>query len=184
MSTINLLPWREERRQIKNRVFFTSLAIAIVSALVFIMLIHLTLAGRIEQEAMYIEELQKEQTKISAQIKEIKGLQDSKKALLHRREVIQSLQAERSLVVHFLDVLPQIIPDGIYLTQLTRNGSAVVLQGNSQTNTSISVLLKNLEDPTWRNMFENVKLNEISTGKENVGLNFTIDFVLQNPTEG
>jgi type IV pilus assembly protein PilN len=184
MSNINLLPWREELRKVRNRFFFGLLGASILGGLILILLAHALLESMIDTENKNIAYIQNEQTKISEQIKEIKGLQTSKNDLLHRMEVIQSLQADRGLIVHLLDTLPRIMPDGIYLASIKRIGQQVTLTGVSQTNTPIAVLLKNFEDPQWHQMFENVKLNEIALNTNGQGLLFVIEFTLQNPIEG
>ena len=184
MSNINLLPWREELRKVRNRVFFILLGSSIIGGFILILLMHLAFEAKIATENNNIAVIHSEQKKIETQITELKGLQASKTDLLHRMEVIQSLQADRGLVVHFFDVLPRVVPEGIYLTSISRKDQQVILNGVSQTNSPIAVLLKNLEDPKWQNMFENAKLNQIELNSDGKNLNFSIEFMLQNPTEG
>lgn len=50
----------------------------------------------------------------------------------------------------------------------------VTLQGVAQTNGSISILLKNLEDLHW---LSEVRLSEVSINKNGQGLNFKVDFI-------
>ena len=59
--------------------------------------------------------LKTEIAKLDEQIKEIDRLRDQIQAVLARKQVVETLQANRSEAVHLLDQLVRQLPDGIYL---------------------------------------------------------------------
>jgi len=121
MSRINLLPWREEVRRVKNRIFFAIVGVVAASSIVVLVLVEMFLSWRIEVQNANVAYLNTELDNIKAEITEIQGLQGSKKHLLERMGVIRSLQADRPSIVKLLDIMPRIIPETIYLTTLSRS---------------------------------------------------------------
>lgn len=181
MTGINLLPWREELRKIKNNAFFALMGVSVATGLLLVFLADFVLQQWIDTENKNIAYIQEEQKSITSKIKEIQGLQKDKEDLLHRREIIQTLQANRPLVVRMLDTLPRITPEGVVLTSMERKGSQITILGTAQTPSSISTLFKNLEDKHWNNLFTNIKINEIERDKEQTGVGFILEFTLSNP---
>jgi hypothetical protein len=59
--------------------------------------------------------LKTEIAKLDEQIKEIDKLREQTQALLARKQVVETLQANRTEAVHILDQLVRQLPDGIYL---------------------------------------------------------------------
>lgn len=120
MSRINLLPWREELRKIQNRIFYAISAGSVLAAVIVIVIIHWLISYRTGIEKANIQYLTKEMQGIMNQITQIQGLQESKENLLNRMRIIQALQEDRSSVVKLLDIIPKVVPDGVYLTSITR----------------------------------------------------------------
>jgi Tfp pilus assembly protein PilN len=123
MSKINLLPWREENRQVRNRIFYVITGVAAACSILLIVLVSIFLDWRTGAQNANIEYLNKELDSIKVEITEIQGLQESKKQLLDRMTIIQSLQADRPSIVQLLDLLPRVVPEDIYLTTVTRRVS-------------------------------------------------------------
>ena len=68
---------------------------------------------------------QDEIAKLDEQIKEIDKLRDQIQAVLARKQVVETLQANRSEAVHLLDQLVRQLPDGIYLKSVKQPGTKV-----------------------------------------------------------
>ncbi len=209
MSKINLLPWREELKKIKNKIFYSVLGCCIFFSALFTLFVDRYLNYKIAVENANIQYINKELQQAKEKIVEVQSLKRNKKEFLERMNIIQSLQADRPSAVKLLDMLPRVLPEGLYLVDLSRknviamidaialheqekeNGStinkmeqsikkySVIIQGVALTNGSISVLLKNLEKIKW---ISAVKLNEVSINKDGDGLNFNLSF-MQNLTE-
>jgi len=146
---INLLPHREQKRQARQRQF-VSLAVSLgVLALAVVALVHGVLAAQIENQRGRNDLLKKEIAKLDEQIKEIDRLRDQIQAVLARKQVVETLQANRSEAVHLLDQLVRQLPDGTYLRSVRQNGAKVTVQGYAQSNARVSTFMRNIEASPW-----------------------------------
>lgn len=121
MSKINLLPWREEFRKIRNRVFYALVSGVIFLGIIVILMVHMILSHRAEVESANVVYLNRELKGINTEISQIQGLQESKENLLSRMQIIQALQEDRTSIVRLLDVLPRVVPDSVYLLEVNRS---------------------------------------------------------------
>src|SRR5262252_3141264 len=102
---INLLPHREQKRIARQRQFI-SLAISLaILGLALVGLVHGYLATRIDNQNSRNTLLKGEIAKLDEQIKEIDKLRDQIQQVLARKQVVETLQANRSEAVHLLDQL-------------------------------------------------------------------------------
>lgn len=149
MAKINLLPWRAERRKQREREFYSMLGLAAFAGVLLAGLIwfyyDLQISGQNERNAY----LQTEIEKVQAQNKEIDTLDEKKRRLLARKQVIEELQAKRSQMVHLFDSLVRTIPDGVVLTSVKQEGDMLTLEGRSQSNARVSTYMRNLEGSGW-----------------------------------
>lgn len=159
---INLLPHREERRK-RGRQHFAVLA-GLTAALgaVVVGAGYLYIAGLIDTQDQRNTFLKSEIAKLDKEIAEIKKLKDEIAALLARKQIIETLQADRAQTVHLLDQLVRQMPEGVYLRQLRQRGLSINLQGYSQSNARVSTLMRNIESSPW---LSEPKLIEIKAAK-------------------
>ena len=149
MIRINLLPHREIRRAAQQREllivagFFVGLAIAIVVS------VHGVNEGLIKNQMSRNKFLESQITELDKQIEEIKKLKEQTQALLARKQVVESLQGNRTEVVHLLDQLVRHIPEGVYLKAVKQTGMKVTVTGFAQSNARVSTLMRNLESSPW-----------------------------------
>ncbi len=149
MARINLLDWRQARREQRQKQFFTGLggAFGIACAIVFLILLQVN--GHIEFQRERNALLKREIAQIEKQIKEIETLEKLKSDLLSRMQVIETLQQSRSEMVHFFDDLVSTIPDGVYLTSIDRKGNKTKIDGIAESNGRISTYIRNLDSSPW-----------------------------------
>ena len=159
---INLLPHREERRK-RGRQHFAVLA-GLTAALgaVVVGAGYLYVAGLIDTQDQRNAFLKSEIAKLDKEIAEIKKLKDEIAALLARKQIIETLQADRAQTVHLLDQLVRQMPEGVYLRQLRQRGLSINVQGYSQSNARVSTLMRNIESSPW---LSDPKLIEIKAAK-------------------
>jgi type IV pilus assembly protein PilN len=145
MARINLLPWREERRKQRNReTGALFLAVAIAAALVvvgIIMQYNQWIKGQRERNDYLAEEIRQ----VDAKIKEIESIDKERARLLARKQVIEQLQASRSMMVHLFDDLVKTIPDGVRLMTIKQSGDQLTLEGFAESNARVSEYMRNLE---------------------------------------
>ena len=145
---INLLPHREERRRARQRQFVSMAAAMAVLSLAVILLVHGILKAQIDNQNSRNALLKTEIAKLDEQIKEIDRLREQIQAVISRKQVVETLQANRSEAVHLLDQLVRQLPDGVYLRSIKQTGPKVTLVGYAQSNARVSTLMKKSVKPS------------------------------------
>ncbi|KTD03238.1 PilN domain-containing protein [Fluoribacter gormanii] len=149
MTQINLLPWRELKREQDKKLFMTMLLVCIVFAAFVVFLINSYATGLVSNQVLRNQMLQKEINAMDAQIKEIKNLQKTREMLISRMSIVQHLQSTRTLMVHLFDELINVIPAGIYFTQIEGKNDVISVTGYAESNTFVSMLMRNIENNEW-----------------------------------
>jgi type IV pilus assembly protein PilN len=181
MIRVNLLPHREERRKASRRQLgvlaagFAVLGIAIAAA------VHGVIAGYVSAQNERNEFLKAENAKLDKQIAEIRKLRDDIRALLSRKQIIETLQTDRSRTVDLLDQLVRQTPDGVYLKTIKQEGLKVHMTGYAQSNARVSAFMRNLQSsPLVESSATSPQLVEIKASDVNkrrlseFNMNFTI----------
>jgi type IV pilus assembly protein PilN len=146
MARINLLPWREEARRERQRQFLYSLMGTLVLGAILVLIVGMFFDQRISVQESRNQQLQKEINLLERRIARIAELERTRNRLLSRKQIIESLQASRSLTVELLDKLAKTIPVGITLSNVRQQGSNLTLLGTSQSNARVSAYLQSLEE--------------------------------------
>lgn len=180
MAKINLLPWRAERRKLRQKEFVTMLGSAAGAAVLLSIFIVMYYNGQIQGQEERNAYLQQEIAKVEQQITEIDELDRKKANLLKRKEVIEQLQASRSQMVHLFDELVRTIPEGVRLNSIKQAGEVLTLEGFAQSNARVSSYMRNLEASGW---MTSPDLTIIEAKGEDRGLPnmFSLKVTLKNP---
>lgn len=164
MTQINLLPWRELKREQEKKLFTTMLFACVVIAGVVVFLINSYASGLVSNQITRNQMLQKEINALSAQLTEIKNLQKEREMLISRMSIVQHLQSTRTLMVHLFDELINVTPSGIYLTLVEGKSDLITVSGFTESNTFVSILMTNIENNDW---LHNPVLSEIKKEETN-----------------
>jgi type IV pilus assembly protein PilN len=145
MAHINLLPWREERRQERQKQFLIGLGASLLLAglLVYAWIFYVDTLINEQQERNTF--LQSEIKKLDVKIKQISKLEEEREKLLARIQVIQDLQESRPKVVKVLDSIARTVPEGVFLTRVSRTGTNLSIEGAAQSNARVSVFMRELD---------------------------------------
>lgn len=150
MRRINLLPWREERRQKRQRDFVVHLVLAALFAVAFAFGIHSYMQAQIEnqqQRNAYLEEVIQ---KLDRQIQEINELKKRKAELTARMQVIEKLQSSRPTIVHLMESFVTTLPDGVQLTSATvTNDEKISIQGKADAQARVAAYLRRLNSTDY-----------------------------------
>ena len=161
MIRINLLPHREQKRQARQRQFVSvAVGLAILS-LAVVGLVHVIFVTQIENQQGRNNLLKGEIAKLDEQIKEIDKLREQTQALLSRKQVVETLQTNRTEAVHLLDQMVRQLPDGVYLRNLRQVGAKVTAVGYAQSNARVSTLMRNIEASPWLTQPELVEIKSV-----------------------
>jgi type IV pilus assembly protein PilN len=180
MARINLLPWRAERRKLRQKEFITMLGLCAAAGVVLWFLLNTYYNNQISGQTERNAYLQDQITQVDKQITEIDELDKKKAKLLARKEVIEQLQANRSQMVHLFDSLVRTIPDGVILTSIKQEGDKLTLEGRSQSNARVSTYMRNLEGSGWMTK-PNLSIIEAKAGDPALPYTFSLDVLLANP---
>jgi type IV pilus assembly protein PilN len=164
MIRINLLPWREARRKALNLQFYILMGMVAGLAASIVLLVHGYYATRISAQTERNQFLKNENAKLDKEIDEIKKLKEEIQTLLSRKQVIETLQADRAQTVYLLEQLVRQTPDGVYLKSIKQTGNKVNLTGYAQSNARVSTLMRNFEASPY---LENPDLIEIKAATVN-----------------
>ena len=164
MIRINLLPHRELARAARRRQFNAMLAVAAAAGVFVVVAGHLLIDARQSAQQARNVYLEQEIAKLDIQIGEIKKIREQTQALLERKQVVETLQANRTEVVHLVDQMIRLLPDGLYLKSFKQAGDVVTISGYTQSSARVSTLMRNLNDSVW---FDAASLVEIKAATVN-----------------
>lgn len=180
---INLLPHREERRK-RARTHFAvlggmtaALGIAVVAAVWFVY------QQRISAQEDRNKFMKSEIAKLDKEIDEIKEVKDKIAALLARKQVIETLQADRVQTVYLLDELVRQMPEGVFLKSVKQKGPGIELIGYSQSNARVSTLMRNIESSPWLANPNLVEIKAATLGKMRIS-EFNLRLAMKRPVAG
>ncbi len=180
MIRINLLPHRAEKRRARQIQFISLGAISALAGVLLVAFVYGIISARIAYQEQRNRYLNTEISKLDKQIEELKKLREQTQALMARKEVVENLQSTRSDVVHLLDQMLRILPDGVYLKSLKQSGRKIDIVGYAQSSARVSTLMRAIENSPW---LESPNLIEVhSTTVANTRLSeFSMNFSLSAP---
>ena len=149
MAKINLLPWRQARRQERQKGFYALLGMSAAVGLVVAFAVISYFDGKITNHESRNQYLKTEIAALEVKIKEIETLEAQRDDLLRRKQVIEELQASRSQMVHLFDELVRTIPDGVKLSSIKQVGQQLTLAGTAQSNARVSSYMRALQQSGW-----------------------------------
>lgn len=195
--SINLMPWREERRKTLQRKFLNKIGLSAVIAVgvvvVGAMSLSTVIGGQERRNSLLEQNIETAQKDIS----EINNLETQRDRMLSRKQVIERLQADRDLLPNIFYQFAHNSIDGIIFTGMEhRNGSLHVF-GKAMSNSAVASMMRNIEATPW---FKNAEIiiiqNEMDAGRarrgsstelavndpmDRYGYNFTIKSDITNP---
>ena len=158
MIRINLLPHREEKRKRRQQQFVVLAGISVVFGLLVAGAVWFFLDREVSQQQQNVAYMKGEIAKLDKQIEEIRKIREETASLLAKKQVVESLQSNRSEPVQLLDQLLRQLPEGVYLKQVKQTGPKVNIVGYAQASARVSTLMRNLGASPY---LENPELVEI-----------------------
>jgi len=149
MSQINLLPWREADKKQRQQQFFTLSAISLASTLAVMVVLNLFIVSLVDNQKQRNGLLTHEMQAFDVKLGKIKELRGRKDKLQERIDLVQSLQRSRNTPTKLMNTLPQLVPAGVNLATLTFKNDVIKINGTSDSNTRLAVLLRNIEESDW-----------------------------------
>jgi type IV pilus assembly protein PilN len=204
MARINLLPWRQEERERRNKEFITLVAALTLLALLTAFATWSYFNNELVEQRDANALIEQENSRLDSVLTEIDTLEQRREDIISRMQVIQDLQGRRPVPVRLWDDIAKAIPPALYLNNLKREGDVITLTGLADNPNVVSSLIRNLDSSKWmgnsavRNIQQNITayqpapaLNEmVTTGEqprpiypEDSYVQFVITTQVQSQTE-
>ncbi len=163
---INLLPWREQARQIKRKQFLITLAGFIGLTLLFVAIYHIYLDSIVSNQNLrnsYLQTVLNQEQSVLLALEKQKEKQTQINLQLH---FLYSLRETSYNAVQILNELTQVVPEGVSLIKLTREGNTITLLGGAQSSLNVTLFMKNISNS---HIFNQPDLTEITTKQVKTG---------------
>lgn len=180
MARINLLPWREERRKHKTQEFYAVLAGTAVIALALFGAATFIVGSMIDNQQQRNQRLNTEIAALDRRIEKIEELEEKRRELLARKEIIEELQANRSQMVHLFDEMVRTIPEGVRLTSIKQKGDTLTLDGTAQSNARVSSYMRSLQASPWLGIPE-LNVTQLANADRDHRYRFSVRVKLADP---
>jgi type IV pilus assembly protein PilN len=158
MARINLLPWREERREERRKRFLLILIGVLAGSIGAVLIADQIISAAIEREMARNDYIGKQIAVVDERIKQISELKARRQQLVERMRIIQDLQGNRQISGRVFDQLARTLPDGVYFTDVKMAGKTLSISGAAESNNRVSELMRNLDASDW---FDAPSLNEV-----------------------
>ncbi|QIO04738.1 PilN domain-containing protein [Acinetobacter shaoyimingii] len=156
MAKINLLPWREERREERKKQFILFCVLSAVLAAVMVLATWFFLNQKLNDHEQANQLVSSTNQTLDEQLKTLDGLEEQRQAVIDRMKLIQGLEGQRPVTVRLIDELVRVMPANAYVTKFTRLGDKFTIEGRAESPNTVAELLRNLEASEWyRNAFMN-----------------------------
>ena len=163
MNSINLLPWREWRRERARRTFFVHLGLSGAAAIAVV----LALGWQLDRESVRMDRrndyLRERIGGLDRRIADIERLTDRTGQILSRLAAARGLQGNRQTMVRTFDALARTVANGVHYTSLSMTDGLFAASGAAASNDRVSSLMRNLEGSPW---FAAPSLKSISESRD------------------
>jgi type IV pilus assembly protein PilN len=179
MTDINLLPWRETKREQEKKFFVTLLSLGFVTALFFVGFFNYCVSRYVDSQSERNQRLKNEIALLDRRLKDIITLKKERLALIARMQVVENLEYTRPLTIHLFDEVIKIMPTGVVVTKIERKGNEVTLWGTSESNTNISDVMRNIEKSQWIKNPDLTEIKKATESKKALVNEFKLSFVMR-----
>ncbi len=169
MIRINLLPHRElKRKALQQQIAILAGIVGFLGAAV-VWSIYTYIDGEIAYQNGRNQYITDQTAALDKEIAEIREIKTRTQELLSRKQIVETLQHSRSEVVHLLDQLVRLLPDGVYLRSVKQVDRDISLVGYAQSNAWVSTLMRNLESSPYLQsaILIEIKATTVNSSRQN-----------------
>lgn len=149
MARINLLPWRKEQRERRNKEFNALAAATAGVAALFVILALSFLNKELSNQQDANQRIKDANTQLDLALKSIEELETKREQMLAQMKVIQDLQGRRSIPVRVWDDMARAVPEAMYLNNIKRDADVITLTGFADNPNVVAALVRNLNASEW-----------------------------------
>ncbi|WP_192889513.1 PilN domain-containing protein [Vibrio bathopelagicus] len=145
LHQINLLPWRDEIRTQHKKRFVHLVILGVIIALAGQWAVGTYFHDQQDKQQARLTYLKQYIAQLDRQIQSLKVAEQEHKAILTRLDVVESLQLGRNKTTDFMNLMPELIPEGVYVDKIKMNGQEIEMSGISDSTARLATMLDNLE---------------------------------------
>ncbi|HHX8602869.1 TPA: PilN domain-containing protein [Vibrio alginolyticus] len=166
---INLLPWRESQREEHRRRFISLVALGMLVAVGIQWGIGKFFEYQQDQQQERLDYLTHYIAELDQRIEAMKIAEQEHSKILERLKVVEGLQNGRNKTTEFMNLMPAVIPEGVYVDKIKMNDLEIEISGISDSTSKLATMLDNMERSAKLN---DVEMHSIVHGKARFGKEF------------
>ena len=145
INKINLLPWRDHLLSQEKTAFRNSLILSVLIGLTIVILLHSIIKTQQSQQLNLNHFIRDESKKLEMQIINQSKLETHTQVLINEIALIKQLQMNQLEIVQLIYEIPTMLPDGIYLSQLSQNNREISFEGKTESHQQVSQFMQSIE---------------------------------------
>ena len=145
IARINLLPWRQRRRDRQRRAFLAQLGIVFAGSASLVFLTAWVLDTRIAGQDARNRFLRSGLGELERQVDAIEVIRRRTDETLERLQALWELRRDRTGTVRTFEELARTVTPGVHYTSLVKRGTKITAHGVARTNNAVSALMRGLE---------------------------------------
>lgn len=182
LHSINLLPWREQLQQSRQRNFIAISTISMVTACLLLWVFALHIASQQEIQQQRLDFLNTHLTKLNQQQVDLELLTIQQQRLQTQLQKLSDLQWQRNQPTLLMQLLASLIPQGVYLDSVILKDQQVTLKGFAQSTEQLTQLLERFETSAQANqvVMHSIQHNQETRGIKNQVYHLSFALPLQS----
>ncbi|MFV8437814.1 PilN domain-containing protein [Vibrio owensii] len=166
---INLLAWRENQREEHRRRFIGLIVLGAIAALGLQWGIGKYYQYQQDQQQQRLDYLAHYISQLDKRIEAMKIAEQEHGKILERLKIVEGLQNGRNKTTEFMNLMPSVIPEGVYVDKIKMNDYEIEISGISDSTPRLATMLDNMERSA--KLLE-VEMHSIVHGKARFGKEF------------
>nr|WP_319555307.1 PilN domain-containing protein [uncultured Vibrio sp.] len=166
---INLLPWRENQREEHRRRFVGLIILGLFFAVGIQWGVGKFYEFQQDQQQDRLDYLTHYIAELDQRIDAMKIAEQEHSKILERLKVVEGLQSGRNKTTEFMNLMPAVIPEGVYVDKIKMNDLEIEIVGISDSTPRLATMLDNMERSA---KFLDVEMHSIVHGKARFGKEF------------
>ncbi|WDZ72644.1 PilN domain-containing protein [Vibrio harveyi] len=166
---INLLAWRENQREEHRRRFLSLIVLGVIVALGVQWGIGKFYQYQQDQQQQRLDYLAHYISQLDKRIEAMKIAEQEHSKILERLKIVEGLQNGRNKTTEFMNLMPSVIPEGVYVDKIKMNDYEIEISGISDSTPRFTTMLDNMERSA---KLLDVDMHSIVHGKARFGKEF------------